>query len=405
MNERGEGVTDAGGVERHEGTLGSRVSQAGELRSARIESLRALAALGVMLGHTFGSAHDYEPTQTLGAGYLHRAIFGGGFGVFLFFALSGYLLYWPFAKRDLAGGDAIDLRRYALNRAVRILPLYYAVVVVALLLQPGGGTLGQWWRFLLFAENFSTDTVAKVDGVVWSLVVELHFYLLLPFLALAISWIARRSRGRAALVLVALGGASYLLGRATVDSGRLWRYSLPTTFWFFIAGMLLAVVRIHWQERRPWWLRGPIASSDVWLLAAVGLWLLVFWHYRREPVPFASALMVGACVLPLRPGYGVRLLEWRPLAAIGVASYSLYLWHVLILQRLTANSVLPNAGFPLLLAIAAPICIGVAIASYRVIEAPFLRLRRRWSASAPPQTEPVGLAQSLEPAPQAGTPS
>src|SRR5947207_12806370 len=122
------------------------VTQAGEIRSARIESIRALAALAVLEGHAFGYAHGWIP-QDIYCSYLHRVVLGGGSAVLVFFALSGYLLFWPFAKRWFGPGDPIDLRRYAINRVLRILPLYYVAVIVVLLVQEHGGTFGEWWRF------------------------------------------------------------------------------------------------------------------------------------------------------------------------------------------------------------------------------------------------------------------
>ena len=119
--------------------LGS--AQAGERRSTRIESLRALAALGVLVFHVL-ILSDARGTNDL----VRHLAFGGTFGVFLFFALTGYLLFTPFA-RAAAAGTALDLRRYARNRALRILPLYYVVLVVLLLVQEGGGSFDQWWRF------------------------------------------------------------------------------------------------------------------------------------------------------------------------------------------------------------------------------------------------------------------
>src|SRR3954447_21096105 len=101
------------------------VVQAGELRSARIESLRALAALGVLLGHLWGQANAHAAGATMD-GFGARVLLGGGFGVWLFFALSGYLLFWPFARAALGDGRRIDLGRYARNRLLRIVPLYYA---------------------------------------------------------------------------------------------------------------------------------------------------------------------------------------------------------------------------------------------------------------------------------------
>ena len=97
-----------------------------------------------------------------------------------------------------------------------------------------------------------------------------------------------------------------------------------------------------------------------------------------------SVLLVGACVLPLRPGPLVQTLEWRPLAVVGVASYSLYLWHDPILKALAKSPWAPS-GFLGLLAVGLPLCCLVALMSYALIEAPFLRLRRRWARSTPPR--------------------
>src|SRR5690349_17938475 len=85
---------------------GPQIVQAGEHRLARLESLRALAAIGVAVGHAWGLAHGYNADQTQGS-YLARVLFGGGFGVFLFFALTGYLLFWPFARRHFGGGAPV----------------------------------------------------------------------------------------------------------------------------------------------------------------------------------------------------------------------------------------------------------------------------------------------------------
>jgi peptidoglycan/LPS O-acetylase OafA/YrhL len=84
-------------------------------------------------------------------------------------------------------------------------------------------------------------------------------------------------------------------------------------------------------------------------------------------------------VLPLREGRAVRLLDTRSLAALGVVSYSLYLWHFPLIGLLARHL---DAGFAGLLAFALLICVPVAVASYFVIERPFLRLRRRWAGGS-----------------------
>src|SRR5204863_9138922 len=107
---------------------GPRIDQAGEERVARFESLRALAALGVLAGHAWGFHRGFGANAY--AGPVDRLIFGGGYGVHLFFVLSGYLLFSPLLRTTFGGGGRIDLGGYARNRVLRILPLYYAVVVV-----------------------------------------------------------------------------------------------------------------------------------------------------------------------------------------------------------------------------------------------------------------------------------
>ena len=208
---------------------GGGITQAGERRSAAIESLRALAALGVLEGHVFGSAVGYGAAAY--ATVTDRMLLGGGMGVFLFFALSGYLLYRPFARRDFAGGSPVRLRRYAANRAVRILPLYYVVLVVTVVVFDHGGTWSTWWRSTLFLENFFPSTLGHIDGVMWSLVVELQFYVLLPLLAAGLRRAAGGRLGRGIAAVVVLAGAAAVVRLVTVttasDPSARWQYSLP----------------------------------------------------------------------------------------------------------------------------------------------------------------------------------
>jgi len=378
---------------------GEAIVQAGEERSARVESLRALAALAVLWGHVVAASLALNAALPSAGdlGTLERIAYGGGYGVFFFFALTGYLLFWPFAKHYFGGGSSMDLRRYAVNRALRILPLYYAVVIVVLLFQEGNPGLGVWARFLTFTETLTPGTAGRIVGPAWSLVVELCFYLLLPLLAYVVARLAGGSRLRAGAILVGLALASLALRVATIYDAEpvdpLWRLNLPATFLFFVPGMLLALVRVSWEERRPEWLRGNLARGDLWILATIPLWaLVVLVSYSLDFLVGAAAfLIIGACVLPLRTGPVANALQWRPLAVVGVASYSLYLWHVPVIKALADWGV--PTGFAVLTLIAVPICIVVAIASYGAIESPFLRLRRQWARSSARQEPPPGSAR------------
>jgi peptidoglycan/LPS O-acetylase OafA/YrhL len=350
------------------------ISQAGEVRSARIESLRALAALAVLESHAFGYGHDWKG---LSGNLVDRTLLGLGSGVLVFFALSGYLLFWPFAKRWFADGERIDLRRYALNRVLRILPLYYVAVVVFLLVQEHGGTLGQWWRFGLLAENFSTTTLTKVDGPLWSVIVEIHFYALLPLIAAGLALVVRRRTWVAIGLLLAVGivGALFRQWALAQDwhTAALLRNSLPGTFYFFVPGMLLALLRLELEKRRP-----RLPAPSIWLLASLPFWLWHFDSYKDWPAAIGSFLVVGACTLPRPSDRAVRALEWRPLATLGVASYSMYVWHMPIVKAL--HGALGWSYLPLL-GVSLAVCCAVALVSYRFIEAPFLALRKRWAGT------------------------
>ena len=367
----------AAGVPRSEATI----DQAGERRSARIESLRAVAALSVLVCHitllyivlaTEGEAF-IDPTE------VEQLLYAGGFGVSLFFALTGYLIFRPFVKR-MAGAPAIPLGTYAINRALRILPLYFVCMAVVLAAQ--GQPLEAWIRFFTFTQNFSSETAGQVNGPAWSLAVEIQFYALLPLLALGLARFKRHPLAFSAAVVIALGIASLMARLALIDNPDLgdvtWRFRMVTNFIFFVPGMLLALIEIGLRGRR---LRLPavLAASDVWIAAGVALWVfVVFGGYSHDYlIAPASFLVLGACVLQLRPGLGTRLLSFRPLALLGIASYSLYLWHFPVLELLTNQGVSPEL-VPLAL-VAIPTVIAVAAISYKLIEEPFLRLRGRWA--------------------------
>ena len=91
-------------------------------------------------------------------------------------------------------------------------------------------------------------------------------------------------------------------------------------------------------------------------------------------------------MLPLRESGARRALDWRPLAALGVASYSLYIWHTRVMVHLFALDAFPHTTLGVF-AIGLPASIAAAFISYKLVEEPWLRLRRRWSPASP-QIEP-----------------
>jgi len=342
-----------------------------------------VAALSVLVSHVWLYVHLFGPSSY--SPFLHDLVAGGGLGVQLFFALSGYLIFRPFARRDFGSGANIDIRSYALNRALRILPLYLVAIVVLLVLTQHGGSFTQWWRFLLFAQEFWKSSAQTVDGPIWSVVVEIHFYILLPVIAWVLRNTTRGNRTHAVVMLLLAGLISVGFRRLNPNPSVVWDYSILATFYGFVPGMVLALIETSWEERRPSYVRSLVASPDAWLASGFGMWVLICWRPSlASPLTAVGAfLVVGSVVLAPGDGRLVRLLDARPLALIGVASYSLYIWHVPIVAHLWQVSAL-SRSFPLLLVTAIPICLIAAGASYYLVERPALKLRRVWAKPAAP---------------------
>ena len=154
-----------------------------------MDSLRALAALGVLVAHvTIFTRND----QRLSWGVLPANL---DIGVTVFFVLSGFLLYRPFFSSELSAAPAPRVRDYARRRILRIVPAYWLALTV-LALYPGvpGIFSSDWWRYYGFLQFYSYHTSIRGLGVAWTLCVEVAFYAVLPIYA---ALTRRASRGSA----------------------------------------------------------------------------------------------------------------------------------------------------------------------------------------------------------------
>ena len=344
------------------------------------------------------------------------------FGVVLFFTLSGFLLYTPFVAAILRGGRGSDVRRYYRNRFLRIVPAYIVIMLVCSLvlrsvLLPGGGNgaLHDPAALLLsalFVQNYHPESMLVGIGPAWSLNVEVVFYLVLPVLAFgALALASRIGRLTAALLPVVALLALGLTGKAIAA------YAIPPTSPFngyaydwhsvversflchadlFAFGMALAVFRTLWVDGRvrlPAGWRAPTAIvSGVTLLAVAAFATNNGEHLSYSPWNTVVALdlaFVLALVVLVEPRRGpapraVRLLEWRPLFAVGVVSYSVFLWHEPLVRFLQSHGLTfaGRAGFFANLALTAAITLLLSFVTYRLVEAPALRLKSRARANA-----------------------
>ena len=303
-------------------------------------------------------------------GPLDPFIRGGDTGVWVFFALSGYLLYRPF----LAGN--VDLRSYALKRAARILPGYYVALLALLLLTGSRLPLDNPVPYLSMSASYQTDLRGFL-GPAWTLAVEVLFYLSLPLIALA-------ARGREVPVLVGLAVTSMLVSivhRYTATEATVWVNDFyPIVFYAFVPGMLLAVLEL----RRP----------EIFAGLAKTRYLLMGLGYIALGTLLSSAPLDLGAVLgtPLVIGWFLhhRILGARALVFIGGASYALYLWHYDLFRSFGVGGLL--------------IALVGAAASWLLVERPILYWAHRRARFWRPEHQLTTVSESApEPAPEPAT--
>jgi peptidoglycan/LPS O-acetylase OafA/YrhL len=396
--------------------------------------MRALAAGSIVVLHTwlYSDPRGYAPDFGRVGGYILPHL---GLGVTLFFTLSGFLLYRPFAAAIMRDEDLPSVRRYLRNRALRILPAYWVILLLvalvfgAALVVPATDLIGTLddpsvlIRDALFVQNYDRGTLLTGIGPAWSLAVEVVFYLALPLLVLLAWMLARRASSRAgrrlaallpALVVLAVGVSGKVVGAVAVTDGTgwdgTWHSVLERSFWgqadLFTFGILVAVLRVDAEDghlRLPrWWRAGVWASA---LLVALGTLKLTRTGHLH---PYAyETLMALACGLllilvvvpgsrPNAPGL-LRVLESRPLVATGVISYSLFLWHEPLVRWLEAHGLTfaGAGGFFINLVVLGTLAWLLSALTYRYVELPALRRKsRRARAREPVQVVPAHQAQA-----------
>lgn len=353
-----------------------------------LEGMRGAAALGVLLTHVAFQ------TGATGTPILGRIWGRFDMAVALFFGLSGFLLWRAHAAaaRDLAAPPSTI--RYLINRAARILPAYWVVVCAVLLLLPhAGGSARVWLANLTLTQVFVPLTLTDGLTQMWSLSVEVAFYLALPFVALALAGLrGRRARWRVPVLVI---GTVLSLGWSFVDistpDGIHADNWLPGYFPWFAAGMLLAELATS-LDRDSRWARVLGNPAPMWAVAAVAFLVSTTnlagpeGLTRAEPWQHAIKMGLGgilgfALLAPLVLGTGRhRILTSRTALAVGRWSYGLFIWHVAVLAIVfPVFGVVPFSGsFVFVLVVTVVLSIPIASASYALIEEPVRHAVKEW---------------------------
>jgi peptidoglycan/LPS O-acetylase OafA/YrhL len=367
------------------------------------DSLRAIAALSVLATHAVVFAGS---SSLLPYGARLES------GVAVFFLISGFLLYRPFARARLFDERPPRTGAYLWRRALRIAPAYWvALTVTALVLStPGVFGLEDGPLYYFFAQTWRETTIGGGLTQAWTLCIEVTFYLFLPVWARALSALPGGDfAARLRTELIALGAlfAASITWKVALLSGadphqiRITPAleALPSFLDQFAIGMALAVVSI-WVERRGA-LPRPLRAVErlpigCWLVSAVAFWIAAkhIGLSGRVLEPFTPAqylerhllyavialgLVLPAVVGGERQGLVRRVLGAPVLAWLGLISYSIYLYSAPVLQELEHLGVTPPSWpHPFLgwTVLGIVVTVPVAAMSYYLVERPALSLKR-----------------------------
>jgi peptidoglycan/LPS O-acetylase OafA/YrhL len=350
-------------------------------RFGSLDGLRAASVAAVIWHHTGGGLVTVEWFQH------------GHHGVTLFFAISGFLITTLLLREHDRHG-MIDLRAFYIRRSLRIFPLYYAVLLVYVLLvfllerqsKAGQEFFGNLASFATYTSNW----FVALDGrtifyFAWSLAAEEQFYLIWPPL---LKKLGTRARALAVAGTVTLLVALFewtlplFIGAAQAEPIQLAMSNLPLAI---VAGVVGALLLHDPKTFARWWpwMAGSRWHSLAWLVLA-----LLCTSPRGLPwaaPQLALALLVVSCCM--REDHVLAgFLQWRPLVYLGTISYGLYLLHMLckniVVKAASVAGVQAGAGVLFLATLA--LAIGAAGLSFKYFESRFLRMKGRFERSTSP---------------------
>jgi peptidoglycan/LPS O-acetylase OafA/YrhL len=352
--------------------------------------LRGIAALSVVTFHAYQYNRNGADGVWPWSGNAHRLMLGTDLFVDMFFVLSGLVLWMPIAIACAQGVAARPGRVLLMRRMARLLPLYYAIVLLVWAVT-NPSLPGHWQDLLLhltFTQVYSDQYIFWTDGPAWSLAVEFHFYVLMALAVPVVYRVMQRHDSRRARLWVA---ATLPMLCAAVSLGYLGWATLthqPETEWSvwfsplsrgadFGVGMLLAVlvaagVRLRLGARAALGVTGVVGLAVLVLARPFGTTAGEWWH----PL-YAVGVAVALGGIVLHDGPWSRAWDWKPLVWIGTLGYGIYLIHEPVMRFLGSHGLLPvgpGATFLVAAALVAVPSAGLAWLSSRTIEPAGLRL-------------------------------
>jgi peptidoglycan/LPS O-acetylase OafA/YrhL len=359
-----------------------------------LDGLRGIAVLLVLWYHVWeiswwspGPALDFIPAT-------------GFIGVHLFFFLSGFVIAYPFVRAIVTGRAQPSWREFAWRRFIKIVPSYVLSIAVAYAIgyaqqQPYASTVPDLVTHLLFIHTWFPARYGTIDGVLWTLSVEVEFYCIFPL----IWWCFRRRPWITAIAMIAIAFV-WRAGMAHCCYATLFPLyveNLPGYLDIFAFGMIAALLYTRYGDRvrASRWRYGAPAVALGGTVALVALleslysyrfyeqWSAV-WQIENRPL-LGAAFAVMALGSLTSPRWWQILLDNPPLRFLAAISYNLYLYHQMIARELLAHRIPSYSGGPhddpewqaRYTAMAFTAAIAAATVVTYLFERPLLRLKLR----------------------------
>ncbi len=381
-------------------------------RQPAFDGLRGVAWLVVFVAHA-NVIHDFAFGQT---------------AMFVFFALSGFLITSLLEAEHVATGR-VSLRNFFARRALRLLPALWLFVVTWLLVVavlgnhpwittvPGGGVgapepittalQGVGAALGYFSNWFEINNLSSGYfplGHLWSLAVEEQFYLIWAPLLMVILWCRPRLAAIFAALLTVLSLLDVVVIHHAVSTTGIVDMGTDTRAGAFLAGAFLALCWTQ-HSRVVTWIHSHVRVPTIVGVLGVMVWAAWVFDHRASGLQFALAwvgVSLGAAVLIAnvvdeRTPRKATILSHPVAVYLGQRSYALYLWHYVWLTWLRSLGLMGIVGALL----ASLTC---AELSWRVVEAPALARKRRFSSMPAPEPSPVEAPVPLPPSGEGGEP-
>lgn len=254
--------------------------------------------------------------------FLHQFLLEGVSGVSLFFIISGFILSVPFAKEKLLRQQPVVLKQYYWRRVTRLEPVYIITLVLYFIFrvyflkhETFNELLPHFLASLFYLHNFIFNDHSLVNGVAWSLEVEIQFYLLMPLLALLYN-IPNRVARRSLLSLLVIVGVAYSFTH---------QYHIANIFdkgCYFMAGMLLADLYV--LDKKNYNDGGyAIAGLSCFIISLfIPAYYFSVWFCMGK-----LFLMMGYFYWGIKNSTLRKFLSITPVTIIGGMCYSIYLLH------------------------------------------------------------------------------